>query len=140
MLWEYKTKNLVNVYLCIVYPPLEHVQHPLSDKEATKDVDEWYESSRGSQGLDDIGGVVASIHQEQPTHSRDPWDGIGDGHERRVECWGYRPHGMVTDDARQWECGHHLGHGSVGRAHTQCHQASQTWNGDQYLINTNWAA
>ena len=76
--------------------PAEHVQHPLSDKEATANIDGGDESCSGSQSLDSVGWVVPTPHEQQATHSSDARDGIGDGHKWGVEGWYHTPHSVVT--------------------------------------------
>merc|ERR1712126_413650 len=94
---------------------LEHVQHPLGDDEASKDVDEGDEGSRGGQSLNHIGGIVAAAHEKETADSGDAGDGVSDGHQRRVEGGDDAPDGVVADNTAQGEGGGHVGEGGTGR-------------------------
>ena len=46
-------------------------------------------------------------------------DGVGDGHEGRVQSWGDAPHRVVPHESCQAEGGHHLGEGGMGGAEAE---------------------
>ena len=74
----------------------EHVKHPLCDGEATTNVDGGDECSGGSHGLLGVSGKVPPSHQQHPPYGCDARDGVGHGHERRVQGGYNAPHGVVT--------------------------------------------
>ena len=47
------------------------------------------------------------MYEERGVGLGDARDGVGDGHERRVEGGHHAPHHLVADDAREGEGGEH---------------------------------
>lgn len=75
---------------------LEHVKHPLCDEETTAYVDARDESGRGSQSFHHVCWIVSSSHQKHSTNSCYSGNGIGNGHQRRVQWRDYSPHGVIA--------------------------------------------
>merc|ERR1719187_2832893 len=116
---------------------LEHVQHALGHNEASEDVDEGDEGSASGQRLDGVGGVETTSHEEHSTNSCDSRDGVGDGHEGRVQGGDDAPHGVVADNAAEREGGGHVGEGGVGGANSKgvdCSKSSCVAQGSLHLL------
>ena len=92
---------------------LEHVEHSLGNNEATCDVDERQGNSGCGKGSRRRVREQSAAAKEHSSGGRHPRNSVGDGHERRMECWDHAPHRVIPTDARQGESGEHGRKGRV---------------------------
>src|SRR5688572_17082185 len=75
-----------------VASPPEHLQHPLGDEEATRDVDRRDENRERAEQRGDGELVEAVARVQEATDENDARDRVRDAHERRVQRRGHGPH------------------------------------------------
>mmetsp|Transcript_52043 Transcript_52043/g.120972 ORF Transcript_52043/g.120972 Transcript_52043/m.120972 type:complete len:228 (-) Transcript_52043:1405-2088(-) len=95
-----QTRDGVQGGVVFITRALEEVEHALRDDETSHNVDSGGCGGQGGQGKRH---ARAAAQQHHTTEGCRAGDGIGHGHEGRVQCVFHAPHNLVARCARQRE-------------------------------------
>mmetsp|Transcript_37577 Transcript_37577/g.58695 ORF Transcript_37577/g.58695 Transcript_37577/m.58695 type:complete len:982 (-) Transcript_37577:453-3398(-) len=115
--------GVVVVVLWGVVRALEHVQHLLRHEKPAANVHRGHADGGGGQGLGAVAGQEAAAHGEHAAHGGHARDGVGHGHQRRVQRVRHTVHHLVADDVGQGEGAQHGAEGRGGGGRAQCQRA-----------------
>mmetsp|Transcript_119105 Transcript_119105/g.344504 ORF Transcript_119105/g.344504 Transcript_119105/m.344504 type:complete len:419 (+) Transcript_119105:243-1499(+) len=101
---------------------LEKVQHALADNKAADDVHGGDDDSGTGE---EVNPNVVGAKEHQAADGRGPRNGVGDGHQRRVQGMGNAPDNLVARGAGQRECAQVRQHGrTAGASHPHAEDTS----------------